>query len=121
MDVSILAKAFVGFAIVLVIQLFAHSKLYYISALLPLFPSLAIFSYYFVGQEQSVERLQETIAFGMLSLVTYLCFLVTLFIVVRHLRITPALLVASAAWFGVAAIQIQIWPYLRPLLGLKAS
>ena len=44
MDFSILAKAFVGFAIVLVIQLFAHSKLYYISALLPLFPSLAIFS-----------------------------------------------------------------------------
>ncbi|GAB2905508.1 GlpM family protein [Uliginosibacterium flavum] len=121
MDAATLIKSSLGFVLVLIIQLAARSKLYYLSALIPLFPSLAMFSYYFVGSSQSVERLQETIAFGMLSLITYLCFLIALFISVRYLRIAPALLLASAVWFGVAFVEIRAWPYLKPLLGFNAT
>jgi len=120
MDWYLLLKAFLGFAIVLIIQLFARSNLYYIAALVPLFPSMALLSYYFVGQTQSAGKLQETIVFGMLSLLTYFSFLLALLISTRHLKITPSLLLASVVWFVVAAIQIQIWPWLKPVLGIKA-
>lgn len=121
MDTATLVKASLGFFLVLIIQIAARSKLYYVAALIPLFPSLAMFSYYFVGSTQSVARLQETIAFGMLSLITYLCFLIALFLAVRHLRIAPALLLASAVWFAVAGVEIRAWPWLKPLLGFNGS
>ena len=119
MDTSILLKALAGFAVVLVIQLFAHSRLYYISALVPLFPSLAIFSYYFVGSMQDQGKLQETIVFGMISLLTYFCFLLTLLIDSRHMKIVPALFVASAIWFAAAGVQFHVWPHIKPALGFR--
>lgn len=119
METSILFKALAGFAVVLVIQLFAHSRLYYISALVPLFPSLAIFSYYFVGSMQDQAKLQETIVFGMISLLTYFCFLLALLIATRHVKIIPALFVASAVWFAAATVQIQVWPHIKPVLGFR--
>lgn len=119
MDLSLLLKAFIGFVIVLVIQLFARSKHYYIAALIPLFPSMALLSYYFVGQTQSADRLRETIIFGMISLVTYFSFLLALLISTKYLKIVPSLLLSSAVWFVVAFVQIQAWPYLKLLLGLR--
>lgn len=121
MDFATLLKASTGFLIVLVVQLFARSRYYYLAALVPLFPSMALFSYYFVGQGQSNARLEETIVFGMVSLLTYFSFLLALLVAVRHfqMRIVPALSVASLVWFAVAAVQIQLWPWLRPLLGLR--
>lgn len=121
MDFATLLKASTGFLIVLVVQLFARSRYYYLAALVPLFPSMALFSYYFVGQGQSSARLEETIVFGMVSLLTYFSFLLALLVAVRHfqMRIVPALSVASLVWFAVAAVQIQLWPWLRPLLGLR--
>lgn len=118
MDIATLLKAGIGFLIVLVVQLFARSRYYYLAALVPLFPSMALFSYYFVGEGQSRARLEETIVFGMVSLLTYFSFLLALLIAVRHfqLRIVPALLAASLVWFLAAAVQIQLWPWLRPLL-----
>lgn len=118
MDIATLLKAGIGFLIVLVVQLLACSRYYYLAALVPLFPSMALFSYYFVGGGQSRARLEETIIFGMVSLLTYFSFLLALLIAVRHfqLRIVPALLVASLVWCLVAAVQIQLWPWLRPLL-----
>lgn len=123
MDVATFLKAGIGFLIVLVIQLFARSRFYYLAALVPLFPSMALFSYYFVGQGQSSARLEETIVFGMVSLLTYFSFLLALLVAVRHFqwRIVPALFAASLVWFAVAAVQIQLWPWLRPLLGLRQA
>ncbi|WP_157288499.1 GlpM family protein [Uliginosibacterium gangwonense] len=116
-----LAKSSIGFFLVLLIQLAARSKWYYLSALLPLFPSMALFSYYFVGQNHSVETLQETIVFGMFSLLPYFCFLLALYFSVRGFRIVPALWLASGAWLVVAAVQIQAWPWVRAALGFRAS
>lgn len=62
----------------------------------PLFPSLGIFSYYFVGNEQGPQKLQETILFGMVSLLTYFSFRLALLIGVRHFRVGTSLIRLSA-------------------------
>jgi uncharacterized membrane protein (GlpM family) len=118
MSLSLALKAFLGFVIVLLVQLFARSKHYYVAALVPLFPSLGIFSYYFVGDEQGPRKLQETILFGMVSLLTYFSFLLALLIGIRHFRVVTSLLVASATWFAVAAAQIKAWPWIKGMLRL---
>lgn len=118
MSLSLVLKAVLGFVIVLLVQLFARSKHYYVAALVPLFPSLGIFSYYFVGNEQGPQKLQETILFGMVSLLTYFSFLLALLIGVRHFRVGTSLIVASAAWFAVAAAQIKAWPWIKGLFRL---
>ena len=118
MSLSLVLKALLGFVIVLLVQLFARSKHYYVAALVPLFPSLGIFSYYFVGNEQGPQKLQETILFGMLSLLTYFSFLLALLIGVRHFKVGTSLIVASGAWFAVAAAQIKAWPWIKGLFRL---
>ena len=57
----------------------------------------------------------------MLSLITYFSFLLALLIATRHVKIIPALFIAAAVWFAVATVQIQLWPWLKPLLGIKAA
>ena len=109
MKLELLVKSLIGFVLVLVIQLFSKSKYYVISALVPLFPSLAIFSYYFVGSQGDIDKLSKTIIFGMLSLITYFSFLLALLILSKKMAIVPALICSSLVWFGVAAIQIFLW------------
>lgn len=109
MNIELLLKSFIGFLIVFVIQLFPKSKYYVLSALVPLFPSMAIFSYCFVGSQGDIDKLSKTIVFGMLSLITYFSFLLALLILSKKMVILLALICSSLVWFGVAAIQIFLW------------
>lgn len=113
MDIQIVLKSFIGFLIVFIIQLFARSKNYVLAALVPLFPSMAIFAYYFVSEEQGLDKLHETIYFGMVSLITYLCFLIALLFFTKHFKIVFALLLSSGIWFICAIIQTSLWSYFK--------
>ena len=109
MNFELFLKSGIGFVLLLVIQLLSKSKHYVLSALVPLFPSLAIFSYYFVGIQGDLDKLSKTIIFGMLSLITYFSFLLALLILSKKMAIVPALICSSLVWFGVAGIQIFLW------------
>jgi len=113
LDFQIILKSLIGFAIVFVIQLLSNSKYYIFAALVPLFPSMAIFSYYFVGQQNDVAKLQETIIFGMISLLTYFFFLLGLLIFSKHFNIVIALLLAVGVWFVFAVGQTFVWQSIR--------
>jgi membrane protein GlpM len=106
---DMLTKALIGFALVLVIQILAKSRLYYISALVPLFPSIGLFSYYFVSVEKGTDQLRETILFGMLSLLPYFFFLASLYFLVKYLDIVVSLICSSIVWFAVAGVQVLLW------------
>jgi uncharacterized membrane protein (GlpM family) len=105
----VLLKAFIGFVIVFVIQILSKSKNYVLAALVSLFPSLGIFSYNFVSKEYGPNKLQETIIFGMMSLITYFGFLLALLIFSKRFKIIQSLLLASGVWFICAFIQTNIW------------
>ncbi len=112
LDLMVFLKAFIGFVIVFVIQIFSKSKSYVLAALMPLFPLMGIFSYYFVSKEYGSNKLQETIIFGMLSLITYFSFLLALLIFSKHFKIIQSLILASGAWFICAFIQTNIWNFI---------
>jgi membrane protein GlpM len=109
MNLQMLLKSGIAFLLVFIIQLCTKSKYYFISALIPLFPSIAMFSYYFVGKQGDYNKLSKTIQFGMLSLITYFSFLLALLILSKRLPITLSLFLSSLVWFIVAGIQITIW------------
>jgi membrane protein GlpM len=113
MDFQIIIKSFIGFVVVFIIQLLSRSKYYVLSALVPLFPSMAIFSYYFVGKQGNAEKLQETIIFGMVSLITYFAFLLSLLIFSRYYKIVTAIMLASGVWFIFAIGQTLFWNYFK--------
>jgi len=77
MDLQMFVKSLIGFFIVFIIQILSKGRYYVLSALIPLFPSMAIFSYYFVAKQRGPDKLQETIVFGMLSLIVYFSFLLS--------------------------------------------
>jgi uncharacterized membrane protein (GlpM family) len=102
-------KAAFGAAAVILIQLFAQSKNYYLAGLIPLFPTFALISHYLVGTQRAVPELKTTILFGMASLVPYLLYLVTLYFIVDRCRLWVALSGATTAWIVSAGILVVVW------------
>ena len=46
-------KALLGAAVVIIINLAAHMKNYYLAGLVPLFPTFALIAHYIVGSERT--------------------------------------------------------------------
>lgn len=113
LNLSILIKSFIGFFLVLIIQVISKSKNYYMAAMAPLFPSIAIFSYYFVRVNKGIESLKLTIIFGILSLLAYFFFLLSLYFFISKFKIVLSLFFSSIIWFIVAFIIIIFWNLYR--------
>ncbi|MFH1022300.1 MAG: GlpM family protein [Planctomycetota bacterium] len=102
-------KALLGAAVVIVIQLLALTRNYYLAGLAPLFPTFALIAHYIVGTERTVAELKSTIVFGGFSLVPYLVYLVTLYFLVDRHRLGVALAGATFSWTAAAAVLIYVW------------
>ena len=102
-------KALCGATAVVLIQLFAQTKSYYLAGLVPLFPTFALISHYLVGTQRALPELRETILFGMLSLLPYFLYLLSLYYLVGRLRLPTSLAGATAFWIISAAILIGLW------------
>jgi membrane protein GlpM len=102
-------KALVGAAAVILIQLFAQSKSYYLAGLVPLFPTFALISHYLVGTQRPVTELRETIVFGMLALIPYALYLASLYFLVGRYKLFTALAGATVVWIFTAGILITLW------------
>jgi len=102
-------KALIGAVIVILIQLISNTKNYYVAALIPLFPFFGLISYYIIGTERGIKDLKNAIVFGVLSLIPYFAFLVTLYFTVDRYRIGYSLIIASIIWFVIAILLIVFW------------
>jgi len=102
-------KALAGAVVVIIIQLLARTKSYYIAGLVPLFPTFMLISNFVVGSERTVAELKETIIFGMVSIIPYFAYLLSLYALVGRFRLVPSLLGATACWAVCAAILIAAW------------
>lgn len=109
---DILLKALFGAVIVVTIQLLAKTKNYYIAGLIPLFPTFTLISHYIVGTQRTTEDLKATIRFGGISLIPYIIYLVTLYLLVDRFKLTVALLFATLAWLIAAILLMIIWNFL---------
>jgi len=107
--VELLLKACVGAVAVVIIELLARTRNYYIAGLVPLFPTFALISHYIVGSQRTVPELKETVAFSMFSLIPYLVYLVTVYYLADRLRLELSLLVGTLSWAAAAAILVFAW------------
>jgi len=94
---------------VVIIELLARTRNYYIAGLVPLFPTFALISHYIVGSERTVPELKETVAFSMFSLIPYLMYLVTVYYLADRLRLELSLLVGTLCWTAAAVILLVAW------------
>ncbi len=106
---ELLLKALIGAAIVVVIQLLARTRHYYVAGLVPLFPTFALIAHYIVGRERSTGELKQTVLFGMFSLLPYFVYLLTLYFLVDRWRLAAALLGAVLAWTAAALVLVVLW------------
>lgn len=58
-------KALLGAAVVIIINLAAHMKNYYLAGLVPLFPTFALIAHYIVRSERTHDELKNTILFSL--------------------------------------------------------
>lgn len=109
MNMDWIVKALLGAGAVILIQIFAQTKSYYIAGLVPLFPTFALISHYLVGTQRPVTELRETIVFGMLSLIPYLLYLVSLYFLVGRFKLISSLAGATILWSLAAGVLVAVW------------
>ncbi len=105
----LILKALLGATAVLLIQIFAQSKNYYIAGLVPLFPTFTLISHYIVGSQRSTSDLRATILFGIFSLVPYLFYMISLYFLVERFTLTISLSIATASWLIAAIMLTTLW------------
>ena len=106
---QLFVKALIGAVVVVLIQILARSKNYYIAGLVPLFPTFALISHYMVGSQRTITELKNTIIFSMLSLIPYFIYLLALYLLVDRLRLEISLLAAALCWGLAAGLLIVLW------------
>lgn len=109
MNAGLIIKPLVGALVVIAIQVLSKAKNYYIAALVPLFPFFGLMSYYIVGSERGTSVLENTIIFGMFSLIPYFTFLITLYFSIKYYKLGYSLIIASIAWGVIAVILVVLW------------
>ena len=106
---DLIFKATLGAAVVVILDMLAKTKNYYIAGLVPLFPTFALIAHYIVGKGRSLDDLKTTIVFGMWSIIPYFVYLATLYVMVDRMRLEASLAVAAVAWLMAATVLVSVW------------
>ncbi|MCW2254411.1 membrane protein GlpM [Providencia alcalifaciens] len=106
---SLLFKCSLGAVAVLIIALLSKSKAFYIAGLVPLFPTFALIAHVIIVQEQGALALRETALFGLWSLIPYLVYLLSVYLLATKVTTWLCLGLATANWVLAAALLIYLW------------
>ncbi|EEQ06378.1 GlpM family protein [Yersinia bercovieri] len=106
---GLLLKALIGASVVILIGILSKTRNYYIAGLIPLFPTFALIAHYIVGKERSIEALRTTIIFGLWAIIPYFIYLISLYYLIEHLRLSQALVVAVICGTIAAWGLISVW------------
>lgn len=106
-------KCLLGALAVLIIALLSKTKSFFISGLVPLFPTFALIAHYIVGTERTMEDLRTTALFGLYSLIPYAAYLLAVYYFSYRLSLTGTLVCATLVWLVFAALLLVGWTRLR--------
>lgn len=106
-------KMLIGAVMVLVIQLFAQTRFFYLAALAPLFPTFALISHFIVGTERSQADLKVALIFSILGVIPHLVYTFVVFVGINYISLYKALMLGVVAWVIAAAILVLTWQYMR--------
>ena len=102
-------RALFGAGIALLISGFSKTKFFFVAGLVPLFPTFALLAHVVVHQERSIEDLKSTILFGMLSLIPYFAYLLSMYFLVGRMPFWVSALSSVALWCVVALPLVYMW------------
>lgn len=102
-------KCLLGALAVLIIALLSKTKSFFISGLVPLFPTFALIAHYIVGTERTMEDLRTTALFGLYSLIPYAAYLLAVYYFSYRLSLTGTLVCATLVWLVFAALLLVGW------------
>jgi len=107
--ISLFFKCLLGAAAVLLIALLSKSKVFFISGLVPLFPTFALIAHYIVGTERTMEDLRVTALFGLYSLIPYAAYLIAVYYFSYKFNLFWTLSIATLVWLFFAFILLIGW------------
>ncbi|GAB3658079.1 GlpM family protein [Ramlibacter alkalitolerans] len=109
MPLSLVLKALIGAAAVLLIALLSKSRSFYIAGMVPLFPTFALIAHYIVGSERSAADLRQTALFGLWSLFPYAVYLGLVYVLSVRTTLLATLGGATLGWLLAAALVLAVW------------
>lgn len=102
-------KAAIGALSVILIQLLAQSRWYYLAALVPLFPTFALISHYILGTSRSPAEFKQAVLFGIFALLPYLGYLLSVYLSIERLGLWKSLGVGVLIWTLLAFALVMVW------------
>lgn len=115
--ISLFLKCLLGAAAVLIIALLSKTKSFYISGLVPLFPTFALIAHYIIGSERSMADLRVTALFGLYSLIPYAAYLIAVYAFSYRYNLVWTLTLSTVVWLIFALLLITGWSRFNPALG----
>ncbi|EKO3435923.1 GlpM family protein [Vibrio fluvialis] len=112
--VALFFKCLLGAFAVLLIALLSKSKSFFISGLVPLFPTFALIAHYIVGSERTMEELRVTALFGLYSLIPYAAYLLSVYYFSYKYNLVWTLSLATLVWVAFAAVFLLSWSRFHP-------
>lgn len=109
-------KAIIGALVVIVMSILSTTKYYFIAGLVPLFPTFALIAHIIVGRNGAVQ-LQHTVLFGMLSLIPYFFYLMSVYLLSDRIVLHWNLLLSTAVWCIWAVLMYLVWMHLGGVAG----
>lgn len=106
---SLFLKCLLGALAVLVIAVLSKTRSFFISGLVPLFPTFALIAHYIVGTERSVADLRTTALFGLWSLIPYAVYLAAVYWLSVRYSLASTLGLATLAWIAAALVLLAAW------------
>ncbi len=114
--VALFFKCLLGAFAVLLIALLSKSKSFYISGLMPLFPTFALIAHYIVGTERTMADLRMTALFGLYSLIPYAAYLIAVYYFSYKYELVWTLSLAALVWAFFACLLLMGWTKFNPAL-----
>ncbi|MCG3721413.1 GlpM family protein [Vibrio cincinnatiensis] len=107
-------KCLLGALAVLLIALLSKSKSFFISGLVPLFPTFALIAHYIVGTERTMEELRIAVLFGLYSLIPYAAYLLAVYYFSYQFNLLWTLSFATLVWIAFAGLLLVSWSRFHP-------
>lgn len=94
-----LINAVIGAVVAVAIAFIARTNLYFLSGLVPLFPTFTLFAHVSVFRLGGVDQMKAVILFGVLAMIAYLIYLISLYFFLNGgLRFIYAVTMALCFW-----------------------
>lgn len=111
---ALFLKSMLGAVAVLLIALLAQSKSFFISGLVPLFPTFALLAHYIIGTERGTGDLRTTALFGLFSLIPYAVYLLAVYYFSYTCSLAWTLAGATMLWLLAALLLLVCWVQYYP-------